>query len=134
MIWSMWFMILSIAVLYIVDFHKEYTSFCFKLTFSASKLSNQKRIRHIRTLQKPSICYHLMKTLITPFEIQYFAPQRNKSECKYVHLYMCVYIDIHIYGCFQNSQHCHISFKSVIKSIYFTERKLEHHFEAWLKT
>ena len=91
MIWSLWFMILSIAVLYIVDFHKEYISFCFKLTFSASKLSNQKRIRHLRTLQKPSICYHLMRTLITPFEIQYFAPQRNKSECKCVHLYMCVY-------------------------------------------
>lgn len=47
---------LNITALYIVEFHKEYIRFNFKLTFSASKLSNQKRIRHIRTLQKPSIC------------------------------------------------------------------------------
>jgi len=46
-------MILSISVLHIADFREEYISFCFKLTFSASKLTNQKRIRHIRTLQKP---------------------------------------------------------------------------------
>lgn len=79
---------------YTIDFRKEHISFCFKLIFSAPKLSNQERIRHIRTLQKPSICYHLRRTLISPFEIQYFTPQSIKSKYMHVHLYMRVWIGI----------------------------------------
>lgn len=99
-------MILSISVLYAVVL-KEYIGFCFKLTFSASKLSNQKSIRHIKdssetfNVLSPDEGSHnsIWNTVFCTTE---------KRNWVYLCASPCVYIEIYVYRCFQNSQHYHI--------------------------
>lgn len=45
------------------------------------------KIRHERILYRHSVCYYLMGILISPFKIQYYTPQTNKSE------YLCLCVD-----------------------------------------
>lgn len=83
--------------------------FCFKLTFSASKLSNQKSIRHIKDISEtfnvlsPDEGSHnsIWNTVFCPTE---------KWNWVYLCASPCVYMDLYIYRCFQNFQHYRIWF------------------------